>query len=260
MMRIAAILLLALPLAAGADCSRPINMVVGPELGTELDQAGLLRGPYAASFAAFGQAVGCEMAFQSMPRVRAEYMFLHGQIDVFPFASRTAERDAAGDFTPILRSRLVLLSMKSDPLKAAGIIAGDYRVAVIRSAKYGDDYLALVEKLQRANRVEETVDPFLAVRQLAHGRVVAVIAHPAYLAEAVKSEGIAEQVTADPIPFLAPIIGGMYLSRISLNAADFALLKAALDSPETRRKVWQGYHDSLPDWAAATRSEVAPTD
>ncbi len=145
---LASLLLSCMPLLAQADCLRALRVPVAPIGLAVTVNDGEVGGIYPDLLRAEMAKTGCAMEFQVMQRSRQEMLFETGQADLLVPARRSARRDAHGEFVPMIRSRAVLLYLRSRQLPAhsvAGLLEHrELRVAVVRGYDYDGRYPSLV--------------------------------------------------------------------------------------------------------------------
>ena len=178
MLQRAAILVMATALcgAAQAKCSRPIVVPVS-QIGKVMiinPATDEVSGVYPELLRERGAAIGCAFLFPAMPRVRAEAAVREGAGDLLVASPRSPQRDAWGDYVPMIGSEWVLITMRSDPPPASVeelMARPGIRLNAVRSYNFGPAYMAMMANLERLDKVEYVADPQTIVRKMAVGRV-----------------------------------------------------------------------------------------
>ncbi len=156
-LRLVLTLLLALPLAARAGCSRTIIVPVSPLGITVTVDANGVGGVFPDMLRAAGTAAGCEFNWLVAPRARIEAMFEAGQSDMLLAASRSPKRDLLGTYVPMVGTRATLISIDSKraPVHSLAQLLKrtELRVALVRGYDFGEAYQMLVQKLGEQNRL-----------------------------------------------------------------------------------------------------------
>jgi polar amino acid transport system substrate-binding protein len=239
--------------AVGAECSREIrvpvsaiggDIVIGPQ--------GQVSGLIPDLLAELSMNSPCRFTFVPVPRVRALAMFGNGEVDLLPGAVHTDERDKVGEFVPFTSARVAAVGLRKrmaalGPLDAT--LSGSYIVNVVRGYDYGPAYRALVASLRAQHRVEEVVDPLTAARKLGMGRADLILIAPGALVEATEQAGISDTVQAVPVMSIPAFVAGIYVSRLSLGAAERDLLVAQLSDRTLKQKYWRMANSSMRPWA-----------
>ena len=110
--RTVALLALALPSLAGAQCSRDIQVPVSAIGASVVVNGARISGIYPDLLRSMGAKLGCNFIFPPVPRARLEAMFEAGKADLLIPASSTPRRDQHGLFIPMLGSRPLLISLQ----------------------------------------------------------------------------------------------------------------------------------------------------
>src|SRR5471032_2517215 len=145
--------------AAQAKCSRPIVVPVS-QMGKVMivnPATNEVSGVYPELLRARGAAAGCEFVFRAMPRVRAEAAVREGGADLLVASPRSPQRDAWGDYVPMIGSEWVLITMRSDapPSSVEELLARPgIRLNEVRSYNFGPAYMAMMANLERLDKVE----------------------------------------------------------------------------------------------------------
>jgi len=162
--------------AAQAKCSRPIVVPVS-QIGKVViinSATDEVSGVYHELLRERGSAIGCKFLFPIMPRVRAEAAVRDGTGDMLVASPKSPQRDAWGDYVPMIGSEWVLISMRSDPPPASVeelLARPGIRLNEVRSYNFGPAYMAMMRNLERLDKVEYVPDPQTIVRKMAAGRV-----------------------------------------------------------------------------------------
>lgn len=170
------VLLLLLPAAALAACSRPL-VVPASALGRMMmvnEASGEVGGIYPELLRERGRRIGCEFMFPAMPRARAEHMMQSGEGDLLVGAVRVPERDRWGTYVPMIGTEWMLISIRGDapPATTEELLARPgIKFNAVRSYNYGPAYLALLARLDKQGKLEYVKDPQTIVRKMEAGRV-----------------------------------------------------------------------------------------
>jgi len=226
---LALLLLSCMPFLAQADCLRALRVPVAP-IGLAVTVSdGDVGGIYPDLLRAESAKTGCTIDFQVVPRSRQEMLFETGQADLLVPARRSARRDAHGDFVPMIRSRAVLLSLRSRQLpvrSVAGLLAHrELQVAVVRGYDYDGRYQALVKQLAAEGRLVESADPLSLARALDAGIADVAVITPTVVTGALRANGKlsawVDRLQAEAVGELPWGESGAYVSRTSsLSDAD----------------------------------------
>jgi polar amino acid transport system substrate-binding protein len=193
----------------------------------------------------------CRFQYVIVPRARAVSMFLAGQVDILPGSTQVEERDRIAEFVPLARGRVAAILLRrfqpriqklASPLDGAGV------VNAVNSYDYGESYRKLLADLKAQGRLEFVLDPDTAVRKLASGRADILLAAPTVMIEAITKAGIESDIVAIPVPNLPEYHSGLYLSHLTMEAADVKQLSAAFHSPETHAIYWRVMSAATPAW------------
>jgi polar amino acid transport system substrate-binding protein len=168
------VLALYFPYAAHAVCSRPVVVPTSP-LGklAFVAEGGNVAGVYPEVLREYGTRAGCEFVFPVVPRKRAEQMVQAGYGDIFIGSAQAPDRDAWGEFIPLLMVQWTLISNHAEPAPKSVrelLSLPDVRVNVVRSYNAGPIYLALLAELDKRGALEYVSDPQTIVRKMLIGR------------------------------------------------------------------------------------------
>ena len=220
--------LLAWQAPALAGCSRTIvaPMAVSGRL-VFADDGERLRGVWPELLEEVGRLVGCRFAITPMPRARMDMEFLAGRtVDLLISATRTPERDRWGEFVPLFRQPLVIVTRRDAaamPGTLAALRQSGWRMAVQRNFHFSPEYRALVNEMEAAGRVDAVNGTEAAARMLRAGRVDFTLMSPPQ-AQATAGDDLVFRRFED-LPLMEV---GLYLSRARLSEADLTLLRDAL--------------------------------
>lgn len=223
-----------LPLAAWADCERPLVVPVS-DMGPLVKVGRQVAGAFPAYLRQVGERVGCRFEFVPTPRPRAErLMFEHRSADVFLPATQSATRDRDFVFVPLFRQTLGIAVRQGreadvpDSLEAL-LQRTDLRAAFVRGVFLGPDYASFVQAMLTARRADLVSDWATLGRMLRAERISFSIV-PLPVAEGSFDDGTApspgDAIVLRQIRPVDAIVSGLYLSR-RIPAADLASLQAA---------------------------------
>lgn len=245
-----ALVAVALPTAAVATCSRPINTPMSATgLSVVVTEDKVTGGIYPEILQSIQRKDTCTFAIKAVPRARQEFLFESGAADVLIPASKTPERDAAGIFVPLIYNRATLISLESARraiTSAQELIDNpDLKVTLVRGFAYGAAYDDLVRELGRQGRVQYEADPLSVARVLKNGSAHVTIMAPSILAGAIQGDervrDLADRLRFEPIRELPWGDSGAYVSRRSLGEQDQKELVALLEQAARSGAVWKGF-------------------
>jgi polar amino acid transport system substrate-binding protein len=219
---------------AAAACSRPIVVPASP-LGRmiEVDPVrGTAWGIYPDLLRAYGARAGCVLVFPVMPRARAEVLLRNGEADLLLGAVKVSERDAWGEFMPMLNSEWVLISRGGGAAPRSVQALLDQRHIMfnaVRGFNAGPAYLDLLAGLERRGALEYVNDAQTIVRKMAAGRVDYTVMPSHTFAGALGEVAPQPALTVrySRLEGLPPAVIGVYLAK-TLAPADAAALRALL--------------------------------
>ncbi len=250
-----ALLGLAAPVLAGEPgCSRPITVAAAP-LGRSImiTPEGEVTGAQYDLLKRAGADGNCVFDPVVVPWARAVAMLQNGTVDLLPGAVWSAERDAIADFIVVDRVWPMLMSLREhrpDIAGRAALIAGTARLGVVRGFDYGADYQALLAELERQDRLDRAGDAETLARELAGGRIDAVLMVPLIFADSAEKLGLGERLALIRIDGVEPVRAGIYLSRARLNAADRAQITASIRAAQRQDGGYLGLlQHYYPEWA-----------
>jgi polar amino acid transport system substrate-binding protein len=253
---LAALLLACMPFLAQAECSRPLRVPVAPIGLAVTVKDGEVGGIYPDLLRTEIAKTDCTIEFQVVPRSRQEMLFETGQADLLVPARRSAKRDAHGVFVPMIRSRAVLLSLRSRRLPAhsvAGLLERrELRVAVVRGYDYGGPYQSMVKQLAAEGRLVESTEPLSLARALDAGIADVAVITPTAVTGALRANGKlsawVERLHAEPVEELDWGESGAYVSRVSsLSEADRKQALELLERIGRSGAAWRAFQHYLPD-------------
>ncbi|WP_077036195.1 transporter substrate-binding domain-containing protein [Pelomonas sp. KK5] len=245
---LATTLLLALDAPAVAGCSRPIAVPIAPSgrlafVGADEQVLGV----YPDLLRQLGSRIGCHFHITAMPRARLEMEFNAGRhADLLISATRTPERDRSGEFVPLFRQPLVIVTRNAGkapvvPDNRAALVQGDWRMAVQRSFHFSPEYRSLVAELEAAGRVDPVNDLDAAARMLRAARVDFALMSPPQAQAIAGADLVFRRFEGLPLMEV-----GLYLSRTSLGGPERALLKEALGRAAREGLVRQAFLHHYP--------------
>ncbi|SDN27236.1 polar amino acid transport system substrate-binding protein [Janthinobacterium sp. OK676] len=247
--RTMAVLALALPSLAGAQCSRDIQVPVSAIGASVVINGASIGGIYPDLLRSMGAKLGCNFVFTAVPRARLEAMFEAGKADMLIPASSTPRRDQHGLFIPLMGNRPLLISLQGAraPINTMQelIERRELRVALVRGYDYGVSYQALAKELSSQGRLFYEVDALSVARLMQSGFIDATIMSPTILAGAAQNDarvyGLADRLRLEALPELPWGMSGAYLSRKSLTAEDQAILRELLEKAGRSGTLMEGF-------------------
>lgn len=248
------LLVLIVPAIAAADCSRVLNVPVGPMGITITVDSGTVGGIFPDMLRAGGKAAGCEFNWTVAPRARVEAMFEAGQVDLLLSASRTPKRDQVGLFVPLVATRATLISIdhKRPAIRSLAelLLHRELRVALVRGYDYGDDYNAVVQKLTEQNRVIFESNAAKVARLVNEGVADVTIMTAVGMAGAITSDerlkGMMEKVRVEPLEELPWAETGIYISRQTVAPEDVAQVEKIIVALGKKKTLWEAYKRYYP--------------
>lgn len=245
---------LAVPLAAAAGCSREIVVPVAPTGYSVIVNGDQVSGVFPDALRELGARLGCKFVFPVRPRARLSYMFLQsGEADLLLPASRSAARDRVADYVPMMKLKMALVSVKRGQPQVASVrdlLAQPSLQGVgVRSYVFGDEYNALVARLEAQHRMSYTAAPVMVARMIKAGRADFTITAPAIFLAALSEDpamaSFADEVNITPLDGLPPADSGVYVSRRTLSRQDRAALLQLLRLA-ARGPLWKWYQHYYP--------------
>jgi polar amino acid transport system substrate-binding protein len=250
----ALLLALATPALAWAGCSRPIHADVASMGLSVTVHDSVVGGFYPTLLRTLGEHEGCEFVFAPVPKARQEAMFAIGQTDLMLPASRTSRRDRHGHFVPFVASRAAILSIDHAraPIHSLKELRErkELRVALVRGYDYGDQYQALIKDLTAQGRAVFEPDPVSVARLLQGGMADVSVITPATLGGAILSdkrvEPMFDKLRVEVVEDLPWGMSGMYISKISVSAADRAVIERMVGNAVKSGVVYEGLRKQYP--------------
>lgn len=242
----------ALPGAAWAGCSRPIQVPVGSVGLSVVVEGEQISGAYPLLLQQLGAAQGCRFVFQAVPRARLERLFEVGEADLIVPATHSERRDAFGEFVPLIQSRAAAVSLqhRRAPLRSAAELLArkELRVVVVRGFDFGGPYQRLLEQLREQGRLQQEADVGTLLRALQQGLADLAVLAPSNVYGVAPPGGkpLDEQLHVEPLEDLPWREAGMYLSKRSLSPADRDTLRRMLQEAERSGAVWRALSLAYP--------------
>ncbi|HTD06843.1 transporter substrate-binding domain-containing protein [Undibacterium sp.] len=238
------------PIAALAECSRPIVAPMSPTGMAVIIAKDQFSGAYIDVLHSVGKKEGCSFVFSAVPRARQEAMFQAGQSDLLLPATRLPQRDEAGIFVPLVTVRAALISLESARPAVHNLQElqqrHELKVALLRGYDYGDAYQALIKELKKQGRLILEADPTSIARLLMAGVADATIMTPPIFTGAVQMDSRLQSMQGklryealDDLPW---IDSGAYISKSSLSAEDRGLLQDLFERVAKSGSLWTSIH------------------
>ncbi len=252
--RVTLSLALATPLASRAGCARPLLVPVAPIGMSVIVNGNSPSGIYPELLTRVSARTGCLFTLSVVPRARLEALFEAGSADLLMPATRTARRDEAGYFVPLIASRAALLSFdnKRAPVRSLQELVErrELRLALVRGFDYGAPYQSLIKQLSAQGRVFMEVDPVAVARLMGAGLADATLMSPIILAGAVQGDARVEALLAklriETFDELSWGESGIYLSKTGVSTPDRATLERALQAAVKSGEVWDSFKRYYP--------------
>ncbi len=252
--RAAFALLLALPVAAWAGCSRTILVPVSPLGITVTVDAQGVGGVFPDMLRAAGTAAGCEFNWMVAPRARIEAMFEAGQSDILLAASRSPKRDLVGTYVPMVGTRATLISI--DPKRAPVTSLAELlkrkelRVALVRGYDFGEAYQVLVQKLAEQNRLILEASSTKVARLIHEGIADVTVMTSVGMAGAITTDerlkGMMDKLRVEPMDEIPWSDTGVYISKTTVSAEDREALEKIIATVTRKRTLWDAYKRHYP--------------
>ncbi|MBB6342194.1 polar amino acid transport system substrate-binding protein [Pseudomonas fluvialis] len=243
---------------AQAECTRDI-LVPFSDVGVDLRLVDGKRGGISVDYLdEVSRRTGCRFVYIDVPRARAWWMLAHAQADVVPGAIQADWRDESGVFyDQFVMEGVSLLSLRSAPLKldsSKSILASGLRFAFVRGHDYGPLTAGLVHVLEARGQLALVKDPGTMLRMLQAGRVDGAIVMASIVTTEAEQLGLNEGLSGQGINDLEWGTTGIYLSKISLPAADRELLERTFRELNEEGFYVRGYQQlqaGMPVWVGA---------
>lgn len=244
----------ALITTASASCTRTINIPAAAAGKAVIVHNEVVSGIYPTLLREFAEKAECPIEFIVVPQARALSMFAAGYADLLIPAFKTPMRDQIGEFVPLIRSRATLITLKSDrkSIKNMQQILKEtsLHLVVVRGFDYGVNYQRLIEQLKQVGRVSFESDVVSVARLIKAGHDRATIMSPTVLYGAIQGEprveGLADNLTFDPLEELPWGESGAYLGQLSLKPIDRDELRHILTQIAKSPAFWKAYQHYFP--------------
>lgn len=229
-----------------AQCSRPLLAPVAPiGLGVTVDGP-QVAGVYPTVLREWAVQQGCSLQFSPVPRARQELLLENGHADLMVPASRSAKRDAWGDFVPLLQARPAAISLGGRRLNLTDLgqvqARKELRVAVVRGFDFGERYRDTVAQLRQAGRLVEEVDAVAVARVLQAGMADLTVMTPTIMWGALQGDErlrpLADRLRVDALQDFDWSDSGVYLSRLTLSESERRRLGQELRDGRLHQRVW----------------------
>ena len=253
---LASLVLACLPGFAWSHCSRVLEVPVAP-IGLAVTASdGKVGGIYPELLRNLADEPGCEMNFTLVPRARQEYLFENGQADLLVPARRSPKRDQSGEFIPLIKSRVMFVSLHALPNEVHSITEllkrHELRVVLVRGYDYGSAYLALIKVLEAQGRLLWSTDPISVIRSLEAGMAELTILTPTVLTGAMRADGKysaqIDQLHYQSVDELPWGDSGVYISKkSSLSEADRQQLRQWLHHLGKSGATWRAFQRYYPE-------------
>jgi polar amino acid transport system substrate-binding protein len=197
------------------------------------------------------QRTACPLTISWYPRGRLLAELAAGRLDITPSAARTPERDRDAQFVPYVFTQFELLLTGPGATQYASLAdfvnRSKARLNIVRGLYFTPDVLVQLERLRRANRLEEVADFDTLFRKLARGRAEGTIAPPLIYLRYFKAQERGSLFSSSVVPESTPTLVGIYLSRKSLPDSTrraYALALRAMVEDGTVLRIYSNYVDA----------------
>lgn len=198
------------------------------------------------------QRTGCSFLYPPVPRARAWMMVETGQAHIMPAAAQSPERDRIAEFVPTHQVRPMLISLDRSlpPIATSGdLLRTRLHVGVVRSYSFGPAYHAMVEELERQDRLHVVADPQAIAKLLQAGHIQAAVLPPAAFADAGETSQLAKRLQLRQLADLPRVRIGFYLSRKALLEAERTALAEAMGQAVAGDAYGHAMRRHYPSWA-----------
>jgi polar amino acid transport system substrate-binding protein len=220
------------PFAVATGCSRPMIVASSPlSIFMEVDESDRVSGIIPDFLAEITKTSGCQFIYETMPRVRALYMFETGKIDII-IAAKIERRDAMADYVHIASERPSLIMLKDNPNAATPLDAltqGKLQVNVVRGFDLGPEYIGLLKQLRQKNRLEDVLNTDIIARKMLQKRCDATVMGTSTFAGSIEKFNLGSKLQAIPMEVMPVVRSGFYLSKASMQEKDRLFLSAELN-------------------------------
>lgn len=244
-----------MPLCAVAACSRPIRVPVAPTGFSVIISGATVTGAFPDMLREIGDKMGCKFVFPIMPRARLTFQFMEsGESDLFIPASRSAERDRQALFIPMMKLKMALITMTQRDIRVGSVeelIASRKLQGVsVRSYVFGDEYNALMQRLDLDKRVSYGNDPLMVARMLKAGRGDFTIVAPSIFLSSLSEDpdlsDLPLKVQYSALAGLPMTDSGAYISKRSLSPQDQEELRLLLEAARKNGTLWKMFQKYYP--------------
>lgn len=243
------LLLLALPLACYAGCSKTMTVPASAMGNSVIIEGNTVSGIYPSLLHELTEKENCPIKFVPVPQARALAMFESGRADLLFPAFKTAHRDQYGEFIALIKSRPNLISIKSEraPITSLQqlIDTPHIRLALVRGFDYGASYQQLINTLGKLGRIVLGPDAVSVARVLKSGHCQATIMTSALFFGAIHSDqrvsDMVDQLRFEALDELPWGESGVYLSNKSMSPTDMEQMKKILLRAAGSDTLWKIY-------------------
>jgi polar amino acid transport system substrate-binding protein len=187
-----------------------------------------------------GKLTGCEITFHETPWKRHLRMVEAGKLDVAPAASKTAERDAYSKWTTsYLPYQAILWTSADDDGSYEDLedfLKSGKSVGIIRGVSLGEEADALLEQPAYRKNVIENKSTKLNIRQIAAGRMDALIDNSATTGHLARQEGLRDKLRATDVAVQSEPIYFMF-SDTSTSQETIAAFNEAIGQLKASGKI-----------------------
>jgi polar amino acid transport system substrate-binding protein len=221
LLRLAVCLLAALPAAAQAFSCPALTRVGLSDLGYSSYRDGArFRGTSVAIAEELGRRTGCRIKLEWFPRGRLFVEFDAGRVDLAMASQRNAERERSGRFIPYATTRFELLLTKRGGANYASladfVAHGKGRLNLTRGVFYPPEVQHLLERLQRAGRLEYVNDYDVVFKKIIAGRADGTFAPPIIHLLHRRRLGLLDSMQAYAVSETPARLVGAFVSRASV--------------------------------------------
>ncbi|MBE9608090.1 hypothetical protein [Chitinilyticum piscinae] len=176
-----------------------------------------------------GELSGCTIRIVDYPLARLWHTYELGDLPLVIGAIRAPDRDAHGQFYPMLQVQVVLIGRASSPaMTSAGLLASPTaRLGVQRGSRSTPAGEKLRAAMESKGQLDYSVDSVQLLRKLQLDRTQAVLSYSILFAM-FTADRLTDGLKAQPAPELGTAEAGIYLNASKLDARDAEALRRGM--------------------------------